>query len=156
MSHCPTIPRPLAFHTTYDFLTLREAVSYNEQMSALISPSQQELDSVSRQRTTAVADDTAIGDEATRRAATGVGDVQLLNLSFEELTEYMAALGQPKFRAQQLWDWLYKRFAVSFDEMSNLPKALRSRLAAEAIINPLSPVAQVISQDRDTYKVLFQ
>ncbi len=137
-------------------MTLREAVSYNEQMSALISPSQQELDSVSQHRTTAVVDDTAIGDEATRRAATGVGNVQLLNLSFEELTEYLAALGQPKFRAQQLWDWLYKRFAVSFDEMSNLPKALRSRLAEEAIINPLSPVAQVISQDRDTYKVLFQ
>jgi len=82
--------------------------------------------------------------------------VPLLDLTLAELTNYVTTLGQPTFRAQQIWEWLYQRYAIDFDEMSNLPKALRSRLTEEAIIQPLTPVAQMISQDHDTYKVLFQ
>jgi 23S rRNA (adenine2503-C2)-methyltransferase len=82
--------------------------------------------------------------------------VSLLELSQEELTAFVQELGQPAYRARQVWDWLYKRYAIHFDEMKNLPKALRGSLAERAVINPLTPVAQVVSQTKDTFKVLFQ
>lgn len=80
----------------------------------------------------------------------------LLDLAHEELADYLAGLGEPAFRARQVWDWIYKRYASDFEGMGNLPKALRQRLAAESIVNPLTPVAIVLSRDGDTQKVLFQ
>ncbi len=79
----------------------------------------------------------------------------LLDLSREELTEYITGLGEPKFRAKQIWDWIYKRYAPDFQAMTNLPKALRERLSQEATVQPLTPVTQVVSQDRQTQKLLF-
>jgi 23S rRNA (adenine2503-C2)-methyltransferase len=80
----------------------------------------------------------------------------LLDLSPEEFITYFAELGEPAYRARQVWDWIYKRYAGDFEHMSNLPKALRERLVAEAIIDPLTPVATMLSRDGDTQKVLFQ
>jgi len=82
--------------------------------------------------------------------------VPLLDLTFAELTDFVVSLGQPKFRARQLWEWIYQRYAGDFAQMSNLPKELRAQLQARAILDPLTPVAEVVSQDRDTFKVLFQ
>ena len=50
----------------------------------------------------------------------------------ESLADKFAAWGQPAYRLEQLLGWLYPRRAASWDEMKNLPKALRGRLA-----NPL-------------------
>lgn len=80
----------------------------------------------------------------------------LLEFSQDELTEYVTALGQPAYRARQLWDWIYKRHAGDFAAMSNLPKGLRAQLEEEATVAPLTPVAQMVSQTGDTLKVLFQ
>jgi len=110
-------------------------------MNAPILPPSQAIDSAGQ---TAI----PLVDRETRR--------QLLDLTFDELTAYVAELGQPKFRAQQIWEWIYQRYVADFDEMSNLPKALRQRLAAEASIDPLTPVAEMSSLGRDTHKVLFQ
>lgn len=82
--------------------------------------------------------------------------IALLDLSFAELVDYLATLGEPKFRARQIWEWLYKRHVADFAAMSNLPKSLRERLAVEALIDPLTPVAEMTSLVRDTYKVLFR
>ena len=82
--------------------------------------------------------------------------VALLDLTLAELTDFVAGLGQPAFRARQLWDWLYKRYAADFAQMSNLPKALRDQLTAQALIDPLTPVAEIVSHAGDTLKVLFQ
>ena len=49
----------------------------------------------------------------------------------EQLAEWLKAHGQPSFRAAQIQDWLYKKLAMSFDEMANLPKSLREELAAD-------------------------
>ena len=49
----------------------------------------------------------------------------LYDLSFDELTTFVTGLGQPKFRARQVWEWMYKKYAASFDEMTNLPQAMR-------------------------------
>lgn len=79
----------------------------------------------------------------------------LLDCSQEALTEYVAELGQPAYRSRQIWDWIYKRYALDFAEMSNLPKDLRQQLAQEATVAPLTPVTHMVSQNRDTQKVLF-
>ena len=80
----------------------------------------------------------------------------LLEMDQAQLADYLVGLGQPRFRARQVWEWIYKRFAGDFATMSNLPKDLRTRLAAEATIAPLTLVTEIVSQDRDTVKTLFQ
>ena len=54
--------------------------------------------------------------------------MNLKSMTLPELTEAMKALGQPAFRAKQVYTWLH-RGARSYDEMSNLPKGLREDLA---------------------------
>jgi len=81
--------------------------------------------------------------------------IPLLNLNRTELADYLAALGQPAYRAEQVWQWLYRRHADSFAGMSNLPKSLRVRLAEEADIAPLRPLAVQESSDGQTAKTLF-
>ncbi len=65
-----------------------------------------------------------------KRAAPGLN---LIGLSREELSEMVAGLGVParqcKMRVSQLWRWMYNRGVTSFDEMSDLGKDLRQRLA---------------------------
>ncbi len=80
----------------------------------------------------------------------------LLDLSLDELTDYLGSLGEPAYRARQVWEWMYKRYAADFIGMSNLPLSLREKLGQEATIAPLTPVAEVVSQARDTQKVLFR
>ena len=87
---------------------------------------------------------------------TTAGRVALLDLDRAQLTDFVVGLGEPKFRAAQLWDWIYKRYAGDFDAMHNLPKSLRAKLAAHAVLDPLTPVTEVVSQDRDTLKTLFR
>jgi 23S rRNA (adenine2503-C2)-methyltransferase len=81
--------------------------------------------------------------------------VALLDMTFPEMEAFLRGLGQPAYRARQIWEWLYKRYAANFDEMSNLPAALRTELAAQAVINPLQVATEVVSQAQDTLKVLF-
>lgn len=47
------------------------------------------------------------------------------SLSFEELEAAIKGVGQPKFRAKQVYEWLWKKGARSYDEMTNVPKKLR-------------------------------
>jgi 23S rRNA (adenine2503-C2)-methyltransferase len=82
--------------------------------------------------------------------------VSLLDLSLPELEAFLAKLGQPKFRARQVWEWIYKRYVADFDAMTNLPKPLREQLAGKATLTPLQPVAEMVSLDADTLKTLFQ
>ncbi len=81
--------------------------------------------------------------------------IALLDLSKSELEAKLFELGQPKFRAAQIWDWVYKRYVASFEQMSNLPAPLRASLSEHFIIDPLTPVTQIVSLDQDTQKVLF-
>lgn len=49
-------------------------------------------------------------------------------MSLQEIEKLVAELGQPKFRSKQLYEWLHTHLAVSYDEMTNVPKALRQSL----------------------------
>lgn len=92
----------------------------------------------------------------------------LLDCSPQELTDFVNALaprqkrangkaaGVPTYRIRQIQEWIYKKCARSFEEMTNLPQALRDRLAATATLTPLQPVTQRVSKAGDTQKVLFQ
>lgn len=50
------------------------------------------------------------------------------HLSLDEILEYLESIGEKKFRAGQIWDWLWKLNAQSFADMSNLSKELREKL----------------------------
>jgi 23S rRNA (adenine2503-C2)-methyltransferase len=56
---------------------------------------------------------------------------ELLGLTNQELTEIVEALGEPRFRARQLWDALYRQRVASLDQISTLPKSLRARLLSQ-------------------------
>ena len=60
----------------------------------------------------------------------------LTDLSVEEIEDITVGLGEPKFRAKQLWQWLVK--GAEFSQMSNLPKGFLDKLSQEytANINP--------------------
>ena len=69
----------------------------------------------------------------------------------EELEAALKELGQPKYRAGQIFDWL-NRGVQSFDEMSNLPKALREQLSERYYINSLTCLRKQVSQEDGTIK----
>ncbi len=64
----------------------------------------------------------------------------LLSLEYADICELMQQLGQSKFRATQLMEWLWKHRATDFSQMTNLAPALREQLAERYIIRPLELV----------------
>ncbi len=72
-----------------------------------------------------------------------------------ELSEAFAAMGQPRFRAGQVFAWLH-RGVRSFDEMTDLPKALRERLAAEFELTAPSVARRQVSAKDGTVKYLWR
>lgn len=81
--------------------------------------------------------------------------IDLLDLSREELTRLVAEWGEPRFRATQIWRWVYHSLKADPAEMVNLPHALRERLAQETYIGRLSVVDTIASEDGLTEKVAF-
>lgn len=82
--------------------------------------------------------------------------VPLLDMGLDELTQFIKELGEPAYRARQVWEWIYQRYAGDFEQMSNLPQALRAQLAQRATLRVLTPVVEQISLAGDTLKILFQ
>ncbi len=82
--------------------------------------------------------------------------IRLLDLTYEQLEQLMADWGEPKFRAQQSWAWLYRDLATDFAQMTNLSRALRERLASDAVIELIHPVVELTSNDGYTQKSLFR
>ncbi len=80
----------------------------------------------------------------------------LYDVSLKELEAQVEALGQPAYRARQVWEWAYKRFAASYDEMANVPAALRARLADDLPFPKLTVLAELTSDDGLTRKRLIR
>ena len=72
-----------------------------------------------------------------------------------ELEETLSSHGQPKFRTDQVLDWLWKKRVRSIEEMTNLPAQLREVLNNEFSMTPPSPVGVLKSSDT-TQKALFK
>ncbi len=80
----------------------------------------------------------------------------LVSYDHTQLQEEMAALGEPAYRAGQIFQWLHEKLADDFDEMTNLPKALRMRLKESYEICKMEPVAHQVSKKDGTEKFLFE
>lgn len=82
-----------------------------------------------------------------------LADIKALDRS--ELQELTTSLGQPRYRADQLYRWVHGSDVTSFEEMGNLPADFRSRLAENAQIHTAKEVTSATSSD-GTIKFLFQ
>lgn len=80
-------------------------------------------------------------------------DIKSMNIT--ELQQLLQEMGEPKFRAGQIFDWLHAKQVDSFDEMTNLSKHLRERLNETAAINGVEMVRRLVSQMDGTRKYLF-
>ena len=72
-----------------------------------------------------------------------------------ELKEQMLAMGEKAFRAKQVYEWLWKKSALSFDEMTNLSLSLREKLSSRFVVNGVSVSQEQVSSDR-TIKSAFK
>ena len=75
--------------------------------------------------------------------------------SLDSLQNRFAELGEPRFRAKQVLNWLYKKRARSWEEMTNLPQPLRNRLKQEFEIAPTKRILAQESSD-ETEKLLLE
>jgi 23S rRNA (adenine2503-C2)-methyltransferase len=77
------------------------------------------------------------------------------DLTFEDLKAWLQDSGEPAFRAVQIFDWIYKRLKTEFSDFTNLPPALRRKLAAAFVSGRLAPVREFRSSD-GTEKILWR
>lgn len=74
--------------------------------------------------------------------------------TFEQLQQWLKEQGEPAFRAGQIFDWLYVKRVTSFEEMTNLSKELRGKLAESFEFVNLKVITHLKSED-GTVKFLF-
>jgi 23S rRNA (adenine2503-C2)-methyltransferase len=80
--------------------------------------------------------------------------INIRNLNFDELIEKLVSLGEKKFRAKQVYEWIWKKGARSFADMHNVSKKITVALEAEYFIDALTISDQQKSND-GTIKVAF-
>lgn len=81
--------------------------------------------------------------------------IDLKDLEYHELETLLKAQGQPSYRTKQVFQWLH-RGVESFDEMTDLPKAMREKLAESCFISRLSIREKHVSRIDGTVKYLFE
>ena len=81
--------------------------------------------------------------------------VDIKSMTLEEMTQFLKELGEPAFRGKQVFTWLH-RGATSFDEMSNLSKALRQKLADNCYITVPTVARKQVSKLDGTIKYLWE
>ena len=95
----------------------------------------------------------ALTDDAasTKKDITDMTDIK--SMTIEELTDWVVQNGEPKFRAAQLFSWLHEKHARSLDEMTNLPKSLREKLAGQVTF--VKEITRQQSKSDGTIKFLY-
>ena len=81
--------------------------------------------------------------------------IDLKSMTQEEITRFLRDLGEPAFRGKQVFTWLHKG-VCSFDEMSNLSKALREKLKAQCTITVPTVARKQVSRLDGTIKYLWR
>ncbi|AAM24720.1 MAG: putative dual-specificity RNA methyltransferase RlmN [Caldanaerobacter subterraneus] len=79
----------------------------------------------------------------------------LKDMTLEEMEEFFVNLGESKFRAKQLYKWIYDKRVTDFDLMTDISKNLRAKLKEIAYISELKIIERRVSQIDDTVKYLF-
>jgi len=80
--------------------------------------------------------------------------MNIYDLTFKELENYFLENNEKKFRASQVFEWLYKKRVTSFSEMSNLSKDLIEKLSNDFTID--RPIVVKEEHDKDVSKFLFK
>jgi len=73
--------------------------------------------------------------------------INLKALSLKELTEFIGTLGHRPYRARQVINWIYKKHAASFDEMTDMSKSFRELLGKTVFISNMKLIKKQISKD---------
>ena len=80
----------------------------------------------------------------------------LCSYTLEELKAWFVKAGEKTFRANQIFEWIYQKQAMSFEEMTNLSKELREKLKKAFLFPTLKLKEKEISADQETIKFLFE
>jgi 23S rRNA (adenine2503-C2)-methyltransferase len=81
---------------------------------------------------------------------------QLKGLTLDELRDYFTEINEPKYRAEQVFNWMYNHLVEDFNEMLNLPKSLRTKLSDQCQIKTLDYSDSEISSETGTKKFVFE
>jgi 23S rRNA (adenine2503-C2)-methyltransferase len=82
--------------------------------------------------------------------------IQLKGKTFDELKSYMESIGQPSFRGQQLFSWIYAKGETDIENMTDLGKDLREKLINEVSVSSLKLVETLSSPNKNTEKFLWE
>ena len=82
--------------------------------------------------------------------------MDIKSMTLAELTAALAELSEPAYRAKQLYAWMHVRLATAYEEMTNLPKSLREKLAERYPLTVLTKAVRLDSQLDGTKKYLFR
>ncbi len=82
--------------------------------------------------------------------------IDIKSLDYTQLEEYIVSLGDKKFRAGQIYQWLHQKLVTDFDEMSNISKDLREKLKQQCRLVSLVPERVQVSKIDGTTKYLFK
>ena len=77
------------------------------------------------------------------------------SMTLGEITEALRAMGEPSFRGKQVFTWLH-RGVTAFDQMINIPKSLREKLAREYVITAPTVARKQVSKLDGTIKYLWE
>lgn len=94
-------------------------------------------------------------DEERLRSAAMADKIDLKDFEFDELAAYLKDMGEPKFRAQQIFEWLHKG-VCSYGEMTNLSRATRAKLNEHTYVSTLRVREKFVSKLDGTVKYLFE
>ena len=78
----------------------------------------------------------------------------LRSMYLDELSEYMKQIGEPAFRAKQVYEWLHKKYAATADDMTNISKSLREKIRGDIVT--LVEETRLTSKDDGTIKFLYR
>ncbi|MBV7503782.1 23S rRNA (adenine(2503)-C(2))-methyltransferase RlmN [Bacillus sp. sid0103] len=79
----------------------------------------------------------------------------IYSLQLHELKDWLSENGEKPFRAEQIFEWLYKKRITTFEDMSNVSKGLREKIASHFELTTLNTAIQQTSSD-GTIKFLFE
>ena len=78
------------------------------------------------------------------------------SLDYDELKDFFVSIGEKPFRAKQVYQWMHEKQADGFEEMTNLSKSLREKLAETCEYTCLENVQTLVSELDGTRKYLFR
>ena len=80
----------------------------------------------------------------------------ILSFTLDELSEILEEMGEKKFRAKQIYEWLHIKRVKNFDEMSNISLSLRTKLDEDFCLNSIIIAKKLESSIDNTVKYLYE